>query len=335
MNTLFKTIFSKNLLDWTLRYGLLILIVLIFVFFSLMEPSFLRIRNIFTILQSLSIVAILALGITASLAIGGFDLSIGAVAASSMMASSYAMVILETGALAAILISLSIGVTAGICNSFLIVKMRIPDLLASLGMMFLIQGLQRIPTAGHSIATGVLLPNGETAEGIFSPAFLLLGRHRFFDIIPAPVIIMLLLAALIWVFLEFTKWGRILYAIGSNEQASRLAGAAVEKHKTAAYIISGTYASIGGILLAARLGRGDVGSGNFLLLDAVSAALVGFAVLGAAKPNAFGTIVGALFVGMLINGLTMLNVPYYTQDFIKGSVLVLALAFTFGLSKHH
>ena len=88
-----------------------------------------------------------------------------------------------------------------------------------------------------------------------------------------------------------------------------------------------------GILLAARLGRGDIASGNNLLLDAVAAALIGFAVLGAAKPNAFGTAIGALFVGILLQGLTMMNAPYYTQDFIKGAVLVAALIFTFALSK--
>jgi simple sugar transport system permease protein len=97
-------------------------------------------------------------------------------------------------------------------------------------------------------------------------------------------------------------------------------------------MISGVTASIGGILLAARLGRGDIASGNNLLLDSVAAALIGFAVLGAAKPNAFGTAIGALFVGILLQGLTMMNAPYYTQDFVKGAVLVVALIFTFALS---
>ncbi len=316
-----------------IRHGLIIFTLLIFIFFSLADPDFFSTRNIFIILQSLSIVAILALGVTVSMAAGGFDISIGAVAASSMIASSYAMVVWEAGAGVAILLSLCIGLLVGLCNGFLVVKMRVPDLLATLGMLFLVQGLQRIPTAGHSIATGFFLPSGEIASGVFSPVFLLLGRHRFFDIIPVPVVIMALLALFSWVFLEFTKWGRIFYAIGSNEYASRLAGAPVAKYKIVSYMISGAYASIGGILLAARLGRGDVGSGNSLLLDAISATLVGFAVLGKGKPNAFGTIVGAILVGMLINGLTMLNVPYYTQDFIKGVVLVLALSFTFGLNK--
>ncbi len=97
-------------------------------------------------------------------------------------------------------------------------------------------------------------------------------------------------------------------------------------------MISGVLASVGGILLSARLGRGDIASGNNLLLDSVAAALIGFAVLGAAKPNAFGTTIGALFVGVLLQGLTMMNAPYYTQDFVKGAVLVIALVFTFALT---
>jgi len=123
-----------------------------------------------------------------------------------------------------------------------------------------------------------------------------------------------------------------MYAIGSNQRAAALAGANVNRYKVLAYMISGMLASVGGILLAARLGRGDIASGNNLLLDAVAAALIGYAVLGAAKPNAFGTAIGALFVGILLQGLTMMNAPYYTQDFVKGAVLVIALVFTFVLT---
>ncbi len=150
---------------------------------------------------------------------------------------------------------------------------------------------------------------------------------------PVSVVVLIVLAVVIWFFLEYTRFGRMMYAVGSNERAAGLAGAPVNAYKISAYVISGVFASIGGILLAARLGRGDIASGNNLLLDAVAAALIGFAVLGAAKPNAFGTAIGALFVGILLQGLTMMNAPYYTQDFIKGAVLVIALIFTFALSK--
>jgi simple sugar transport system permease protein len=146
-----------------------------------------------------------------------------------------------------------------------------------------------------------------------------------------PVIIMLVLAVGMVVFLNRSRWGRILYAIGGNREAARLAGIRVNRYRVAAYVISGMFASLGGVLLAARLGRGDVGAGAPLLLEAVAAALIGFAVLGANKPNAVGTAIGAVFVGVMINGLTMKNAPYYIQDFVKGALLVAALVLSFSV----
>ena len=319
--------------DLSIRYGFFVLLVALALFFYAAQPAFLSLRSFVFVFQSVAITAILALGVTGTLVVGGFDLSIGSVAASSMMAASYAMVIWGWGTTETVLLCIGFGLLAGLLNGLIIVYGRVPDLLATLGTMFLLLGLQLVPTAGRSIARGMSLPDGSTATGSFDQSFLALGRSRLFDVLPVSVVVMLALAAAIFVFLEFTRWGRVMYAIGSNEQASRLAGAPVARYKIAAYMISGAFAAIGGILLAARVGRGDVSSGNNLLLDAVAAALIGFAVLGAAKPNAFGTLIGALFVGMLLQGLTMMNAPYYTQDAVKGGVLVFALLFTFSLTR--
>lgn len=319
-----------------IRYGFLVLLVGLVIFFSTFASGFAGPRSAVFIFQSVAITGILALGVTATLVVDGFDLSIGSVATSALMLSSYVMVVMEQSAFVAVLACLVMGALVGLINGILIVKARVPDLLATLGMMFLLIGVQRIPTEGRSISTGMRLPDGETAEGVFSPNFLWLGRHRFDffleDLIPVPVVLFIVAGILIWAFLELTRHGRLMYAIGSNERATALAGANVNRYKVLAYMISGVMASIGGILLAARLGRGDIASGNNLLLDSVAAALIGFAVLGAAKPNAFGTAIGALFVGILLQGLTMMNAPYYTQDFVKGGVLVVALVFTFALS---
>ncbi len=325
-----------TLRDFAIRYGFIALLLGLIVFFTLSTDGFASPQAAVFIFQSVAITGVLALGVTATLVVGGFDLSIGSVATTAMMAAAYAMVVLEQNALVAVVICLIIGVVVGLINGFLIVYMRVPELLATLGMMFLLVGLQRIPTEGRSIATGMTMPDGSVANGIFSPAFLALGRHRFDffipNLIPVSVVVLLILAVLIWFFLEYTRFGRMMYAVGSNPKAAELAGAPVKAYKIWAYVISGVFASIGGILLAARLGRGDIASGNNLLLDSVAAALIGFAVLGAAKPNAFGTAIGALFVGVLLQGLTMMNAPYYTQDFVKGVVLVVALVFTFALS---
>ena len=322
--------------NFFIKYGFLMLLVFLVIVFSALAPGFASPRSAVFIFQSVSITGILALGVTATLVVDGFDLSIGSVATSALMLSAYIMVVMEMSAYAAVLGCLVMGAFVGLINGLLIVKARIPDLLATLGMMFLLIGLQRIPTEGRSISTGMQLPNGQTAEGTYAEIFLWLGRHRLDFIleklIPIPVLVFLLVAVLIWCFLQLTRHGRLMYAIGSNETATALAGANVSNYKILAYMISGVMASIGGILLSARLGRGDIASGNNLLLDSVAAALIGFAVLGAAKPNAFGTAIGALFVGILLQGLTMMNAPYYTQDFVKGAVLVVALIFTFALS---
>ena len=324
---------KKTITHFSIRYGFLIIMVLLFIFFSITRPVFISASNLFSILLGITIYAILALGETFPLIVNGMDLSIGAVASLSVMISSYCMVILELKGYYAIIICLLMGATIGLINGLLIVKLKIPDLLTTLGMMFLVQGLQLIPSAGRSIGNGMTLPNGETAKGVFDEGFKFLGQGRLFDTIPVPVAFMFIIAIIVFVVLSLTRYGRIFYAIGGNSEAARLVGVNIYKYRILSYIISGFVASFAGIVLAARVGRGDVSSGGTLLMDAIASALIGYAVLGAQKPNPFGTIVGAIFIGMLINGLTMLNVPYYTQDFIKGCVLVIALAFTFGLSK--
>ncbi|RWX81254.1 ABC transporter permease [Neorhizobium lilium] len=318
----------------TVRRGaVFILLAGLIIIFSLAQPAFININNLMSILQAVAVVAIIGAGVTVTLAIGGFDLSAGAVAASSVMASSYAMIVLGLNAYQTVPLVLAFGALVGLANAFLIVKLKVPDLLATLSMMFLLSGLQLIPTAGRSISVGLILPNGSTATGRYDPLFLTIGRSSLFGFIPFPVILLMIVGVILFVLTERTRLGRLLFAVGGNEVATRLAGANTAKIKTFAYVLSGTLAAFGGIIVAARVGRGDVSSGASLLMDSVAASLIGFAVLGLRRPNVLGTITGAVFVGILLNGLTMLNAPYYTQDFVKGFVLVGALALTYGVSR--
>ena len=318
-----------------LRAGaVFILLGLMMIGFTIAQPAFVNIGNQMSILQAVSVVAILGAGVTVTLAVGGFDLSIGAVAASSVMAASYAMIVWHLDVFATVPLVLAFGAAVGFVNSLLIVRLRVPDLLATLAMMFLLSGLQLIPTAGRSISAGLVLPDGSKATGAYDPAFLLIGRYSLFATLPVSVVLMAIVAIVLFVLTERTRIGRLLFATGGNEVATRLAGASTTRLKTLAYVISGTLASLGGIVIAARVGRGDVSSGGSLLMDSVAAALIGFAVLNLRRPNVLGTIAGAVFVGVLLNGLTMLNAPYYTQDFVKGAVLVGALALTYGLGRN-
>lgn len=322
---------SRRLREHLERVGIVVVLALLVAVFAIREPAFLNVDNLFSILQSVSIVALLGIGVTVTLAAGGFDLSVGSVAASAQMAASYVLIVWHGSALAAVAACVVLGIAAGLFNGLLITRLRVPDQLATLGTLFLLAGLQLIPTGGRSLATGTVMPDGSEASGIFPDAFLALGRLRLFDIVPLPVLILAVLTVLAWIVMETTRWGRVIYAIGGNETAARLAGAPTSRYRIAAYVASATIASLGGVLIAARVGRGDVSAGHSLLLDAVAASLVGYAVWGAKRPNVFGTVVGAVFVGVLLNGLTMLNAPYYMQDFIKGVLLVLALAFTFSV----
>jgi simple sugar transport system permease protein len=315
--------------DFVYRYGLLVVLAALIAFFAATQPAFGTVQNGLIILQSVAIVTIVALGVTVSLAADGFDLSVGANVGFVVMLTTMAMVRLALSGPTALLIGLGAGAVIGLINGVLIVKARIPDLLATLGAMFVWDGLALIMTSGQSVAPGMSIDsNGTPAPGVITGDFLWLGRGNLFGV-PIPVVVMVLIAAAVIVFLDRTRWGRMVYAIGGNQEAARLAGIRVERVRIGAYVISAMLASVGGILLAARLGRGDVGAGDPYLLESVAAALIGFAVLGTNRPNAIGTFVGAVFVGVLLNGLTMMNFPYYTQDFVQGALLVAALIMSF------
>jgi len=315
------------------RYALFVLLALLVVGFWHVQPAFIRSANLFSILQAVSVVAILGVGVSITMAADGFDLSVGSIAASSVMAASYAMVVWQLNATETMVLVLLMGAFIGLANGLLIVRVSVPDLLATLATMFLLAGVQLIPTGGRSITAGMVLPDGSSAVGAYDPAFLVLGRSRLFDTIPLSVVVMAVVAVLAWFLMERTRWGRVFYAVGGNETAAYLAGAPVRAYRLAAYVISGTLAALGGVFVAARVGRGDVFAGSSLLLDSVAASLIGFAVLDKRRANVVGAVTGAVFVGIVLNGLTMLNVPYYTQDFVKGAVLVGALALTFGIGR--
>jgi len=326
-----STSHNDRILSVLYRFGLLGIVAATIAFFAITEPAFGTYRNFLIILQTVAITAIVALGVTHSLVVGGFDLSIGANVGFVVMATTLVMVRFELPGVVAVLVGLACGVLIGLANGLLIVKARIPDLLATLGLLFVLQGAALFLTEGQSVATGAKF-DGVASTGVIDDFFRSLGQGKVLGI-PAPVIVMAVLAVSAYVFLEHTKWGRSLYAIGGNPEAARLAGVPVDRYRVLAYVISGLFASIGGILLAARLGRGDVGAGAPFLLDAVAAALIGFAVLGLNKPNALGSLVGAVFVGVLLNGLTMRNWPFYTQDLAQGLLLVAALLLSFGLKR--
>ncbi|WP_018607219.1 ABC transporter permease [Uliginosibacterium gangwonense] len=325
---------KRNISAELRRHVLFVVLAILVCGFTWAQPAFIRPANLLSILQSSSVNTLLGLAVTITLITGGFDLAIGATASTTLIATSYMMVVWQWGTVPTVIAGLLLGAAIGLFNAYLTVRLRIPDLLATLGTMFLLTGIQLIPSAGQSISSGFVLPDGDVAQGAFTQTFLALGRGHIAGI-PVPVIIIACIAAGLWLLMQRTRWGRVFYATGGNEEAARLAGAPTVRYRTLAYVLSGTLSALAGIFIAARVGRGDVSGGASLLLDSISATLIGYAVLNARRPNIAGTVVGAVLVGVLLNGLTMLNIPFYTQDFVKGAVLVAALALTFTPSTLH
>ena len=318
--------------EWLVKYGFIAVTLLLFIIFLASEPTFRMSTTFFSMLKYTSVVAITGLGVTLTMAVGGLDLSVGAVAGMSVTLSAMTMVIYnQTGALAVVFVLLA-GAIIGAVNAFLIVVLKIPDLLATLASMFTIMGLKLVPVNGQSVSSGMMMVNGKTAPGKFTDAFLKIDSS-YLGPIPTPVIIFVVLSAMTWFFLTRTRWGRAMYAVGSNPEAARLAGIRVSSYRSLAYILSGIFASIAGLILASRIGQGDISAGNSLLLDSVAVALVGTSAFALGRPNAWGTVLGAFLMGVVITGLTIAGFPYYGQDVVKGLVLLMALVFSFTLSR--
>lgn len=323
---------STHLRDVVVKYGFIAVTVILFSYFALSEPSFRTSGALFSMLKFASVTAILGLGMTFAMAVGGMDLSIGSTAGLSVQMAAMTMVFYNQVGGVAVAVVLLVGVVVGLINALLIVVCKIPDLLATLGMMFVIQGSKLIPVHGQSVASGMVLPNGTPAPGQFTDSFLEIDRGSLGPV-PYPVVLMLALTVLSWFILARTKWGRIFYAIGANPEAARLAGVRVGFYHGVAYMLCSLFASIGGLILVSRIGQGDVNAGASSLLEAVAVALVGTSVMGIGKPNAWGTLLGALLIGIVLTGLTMKGFEYYYQDTAKGLVLIVALLFSFTISR--
>ncbi|RKP57063.1 ABC transporter permease [Cohnella endophytica] len=318
----------KHLLPFSFKYGALLFIGLVILFFSLYNQYFFTYSNLTDILRSISIVTFVAIGVTISLLVDGFDLSVSATVSLSTVITASLMVWYEMPLVVVLIVPIAVGALIGLINSLLIVKIRIPDLLATLSVMYLVNGIHKNYTAGYSVYSHMPMPDGSTAPGEMSKAFLWIGQGKLLGI-PFPVVLMVVAVAAVHVFFKYTRWGRQMIMTGGNEEAARLSGVKVKKIRMYAYVASGIFASIGGILFASRIGSGQIDAGAPMLMESVAAVFVGYSVFAAGRPNIIGTFFGAILMGVLVNGLTMMNVKYYQTDIVKGLVLIVALAVTF------
>lgn len=318
---------QKRWLSGIGQYGTLLAIIGLILVFGVTNDQFLTYANFSDIIKSVSIVSLLALGVTFSLIVGGFDLSVGSTASLATIGAAASLVLHRQELLVALLIPLVLGLLVGLLNALVTIKFRLPDLLATLAIMYVVNGIQLTYTKGFSIYDNMPLESG-TAPGRFIPSFLFIGQGTIGPI-PFVAILMLVFFVGAHLFLTYTRIGREFYYVGSNSEAARRSGIAVNRIKLYAYVLSGLFAAIGGIILASRIGTGQVSAGAPLLMDAVAAAYIGYAVFGTGRPNVIGTLVGAVLIGILLNGLTMWDVPYYAQDIVKGVILIGALGLSY------
>lgn len=314
------SIFTEFLSKW----GILITVVLIILFFTFMLPDmYLTQSNVINILRSISITTVIAIGLTISISVNGLDLSVGSSAtlASTLVVSFF--VWYSMPASLAIPLALLITLVVALLNALLIVIVKIPDLYATLATMFIFEGVAMTYSGGGSISVGMPRLDGTPTEGTLPSIFQKIGQT------PWIIIIMVIVVLLVYFLMEHTKHGRYMYMIGGNFEAARLSGISVKKYRTLAYIFSTLFAALGGIMLASYIGSAQVNIGAGYLMPSVAAAFIGSSFAGKGKPNAFGTFFGAALIGFLENGLIMMSVPYYSLNIVKGVVLALALASTY------
>jgi len=293
--------------------GALIALVLMCAVLSIISEYFLKVTNLTNIAKQASVLAIVGVGLTYIIISSGIDLSVGSVSSLSgvLLAGTILHVQGWVGILLGVIVGLCTGFAVGMVNGFFITKLRIPPIIATLGMMIAVQGVSLTYTLGSPISLAF--------------KFLYLGRGSIGPI-PALFVLTIFIYIVAYFFLTQTSFGITTYALGGNEESVRVSGVNVEKVRILLYGICGATAGIAGIVLASRLGAGQPVAGEALALDAIAAVAIGGCSIYGGEGSLIGTIIGAFIITVINNGLTLMNVNIYSQLIVKGMILVLAVA---------
>lgn len=284
------------------------------ILFSQLSPYFFTAENILNVSLQTSITAIIAAGMTFVILTGGIDLSVGAVVAFVGVVSTSIVKVVEPfslGIMSAIAGGILIGVLSGLLAGIFITKFNITPFIVTLALMTILRGAAYIYTDGRPIWE---LP----------PQFALLGSGRFLEI-PIPTLLMILVFLFSYIVLHHTQFGRNVYAVGGNAEAARLAGIRTHRVLITVYIICGILSGISGVLLASRMNSGQPNAGLMYELDVIAAAVVGGTSLHGGRGSIVGTFLGAMLIGVLRNGLNLMNVNSYVQQVVVGCVILTAV----------
>lgn len=300
-----------NYRDILLRAKSVIGLVALVIVFTILSPRFFNYYNLTNILRQTSLNAIIAVGMTYVILTGGIDLSVGSILA---LSSAITCGLLKSNVplIISIIFGLSVGTVLGLFNGFVTIRWNIPPFIATFAMMTIARGLTLVYT------------NGQPITGL-NEAFSFIG-NGYIGPIPVPIIITILIFIIAYYFLKNNRIGRYVYATGGNMQAAKLAGIDTDKIILFVYSLSGLLASISGLILTSRLNSASPTAGDGYELDAIAAVVLGGTSLAGGEGSLIGTLIGAIIIGVLNNGLDLLNVSPFYQSIAKGVVILLAIA---------
>jgi ribose transport system permease protein len=305
---------TKRNKELLIKYKSIIGLVGFSLIIAIFNDRFLTIGNILNVLRQTSINSVIAAGMTFIILTGGIDLSVGSTLAltGAVMAS-----LLSAGVplIISIILAILLGAFVGFLNGVVIAKGKVQPFIATLAMLTIIRGATLIFTNGRPISTG---------DFIGADQFYWLGSGKVLGI-PAPVYVTVLVFSLAYYLLKHTSLGRYVYALGGNEEATKLSGINVDLIKYKVYAISGALAAVGGLIVTARLSSAQPQAGSGYELDAIAAVVLGGTSLAGGKGGVIGTIIGALIIGILNNALNLMDVTSYYQLLAKGIVILIAV----------
>ena len=306
---------KRKTLRFVAKYGTVMGMFLMIAVFSFMAPtSFATFSNFLNIFNQGSLLAIIAVGLTAVVIVGEFDMSIGYIASLAGVLVTGFMVNQHMPMEVAIPLVLLISLVIGFVNGIIVTKAKVSSVISTIGIGGIVVGLNYAYSNGAPISTGV------------PEAFLNLTLFKIFKIIPIDIIYMLVLLFILWVILNRTELGQWIQAVGGNQKAAKLSGIYVDMVKTIAFMISAFSAGVTGILLASLIGSGTTGAADSYLINAFAAVFLGSATLKDGEFHILGTFIGVFIIGIGFNGLAIFGVPTYFQYIFQGVILVGAVA---------
>lgn len=327
-----RSSFQTHLRQIIFQSGPLIALLLICLFLSFATPYFFTVSNLVNVVRQSSITAIMAIGQTLVILAFGIDISVGAICALSgsvaavLMTSEVSILGVKIGPVnvfVGILIALLVGIIAGFINGFITTKGRVPDFITTMGTLAIFRGVALLVTDGlpvpsHLTATAV--------SGQIPPFLVWLGSGDVLGV-PAAGLVALLVTIVAALMLRYTNLGRFIYATGGNREAARVSGIKVDRVKIAVYICSGIACAIAAMVLVGRLNSANALMAEGEELRTIGATVIGGTGLSGGEGGVFGTLIGALIMGVLGNGLNLMNVSAFWQRILQGLVVILVVLF--------